>query len=785
VTITQTYRDGELVETVCHGGSENQVIGGSRYDATANTGSYAAKAPEPQKRRDWGNPPKATIDFETRSACSIKDCGSWRYSLDPTTEVMCLAFRLPHWEHGRTALWHPAFPHLGVREANCPELMELKMWVLSGGLVEAHNAWFERGIWTNVMVPRHGWFPIRHEQWRCSAAKCAAYSLPRKLETAVSALRLLVRKDMEGSKVMKKMAKPRKPKVAELKAWAIKRWELVGLKASEIRVSPTMTETGQYHVEVEWGAGEVTAKRAKAGPISPPGSGEGTLPLFWHESVELLERLWEYCRVDVLAEEGLSEALRDLSPLETRVYLMDQAINEHGFQIDGEAVKAALEIVDSIYVDLNRELVEITEGRVQKATQREKMKEWFADNGLILEDTQGATIDGWLARQDLPPKVLRCLQLVRSLGRTSTAKYVAALNWSDPATWRIHGGLLYHGANTGRWSGAGLQPHNFPRGAIKNMELAWEILKTRDVALIEMLYGDVMECLSHALRGLIIPRRGRKFFVADYAAIEARVVFWLAEDEEALNIFRRGECIYCAMGSDIYGRPIVKGVDLDERQLGKQAVLGLGYQMGAPKFVDTCAKYGIHLELDFAKFVVDKYRARFHRVKQMWWDQEKAAIEAVKRRGQTIRCGRVFWRVVEGNGFSVLHCKLPSGRLLSYVDPVVVKRPTPWGDTRDALTFMGVDPYTKKWCRHDTYGGMIVENITQAVARDLMAEAMLRAHEGDTYDVVLSVHDELIAEAVEGEGDVREFEDLMAGLPDWAEGCPVTAEGWSGGRYKK
>jgi DNA polymerase bacteriophage-type len=735
----------------------------------ALTDRQESTAPPLPRRRDWGNPPKATLDFETRSACSIKDCGSWRYSLDPTTQVMCLVFRLPHWEKGRTALWHPAFPHLGVREADCPEVAELKAWILSGGLCEAHNAWFERGIWTNIMVPRHGWFPIRHEQWRCSAAKCAAYSLPRSLENAIGALKLVIRKDMEGSKVMKKMAKPRKPKVAEVKAILLDR---LGLRSKEVVKSlsftRTLTETG-YRVDATWQDGGEQSVTLD-------------LPLFWHESVELLERLWAYCRVDVLAEEGLSEVLRDLSPTETKVYLMDQHINQMGFQVDGEAVAAALQMVDEIYADLNRELVEITDGRVEKATQRVKMKEWFADNGLQLEDTQGSTLDGWLKRGDLPPKVHRCLQLVRSLGRTSTAKYVAALDWADPATWRIHGGLLYHGAGTGRWSGAGLQPHNFPRGNIKDMELAWEILKTRDVALIEMMYGDVMECLSFALRGLIIPTPGRELFVADYAAIEARVVFWLAEDEEALNIFRRKECIYLAMASDIYGKEMKdKVLYASERQLGKQAVLGLGYQMGAPKFVDTCAKYGIHLDLDFAKFVVDKYRNRFWRIKEMWWNQEAAAIEATKRPGTSVRCGRILWRVVD----DVLHCKLPSGRLLSYVGPMVVKRPTPWGTAKDALTYMGVDPYTKKWRRQDTYGGMLVENITQAVARDLMAEAMLRAHDGDTYDVILSVHDELIAEADVGTGDVKEFENLMAGLPDWAEGCPVTAEGWRGFRYKK
>jgi DNA polymerase len=313
------------------------------------------------------------------------------------------------------------------------------------------------------------------------------------------------------------------------------------------------------------------------------------------------------------------------------------------------------------------------------------------------------------------------------------------------------------------------------------MELAWRTIKSRDLQLIEMLYGDAMEALSFALRGIITASPGRKLYVADYAAIEARVVFWLADDQSALDIFRRGECIYCDMASTIYGRTVIKGVDIDERQLGKQAILGLGYGMGGPKFVDTCAKYNIHLELDFSKHVVDLYREKYWRVKKMWYDQEAAAMEAVRRPGNSIRCGKIVWRVVG----AFLYCKLPSGRLLAYCDPIIVKKPTPWGEMRDALTYMGVDPYTKKWRRQDTYGGMLVENITQAVARDLMAESMLAAHEGDTYDPILSVHDELIAEADDGKGDVKEFEHLMATTPAWAEGCPVSAEGWSGYRYKK
>ncbi len=775
--ISQKYVDGELVETISHGGSENQLIGGKAYDeayarkplaqAVGNAVLVDSPATRSTGEITYENVRKATIDFETRSACSIKDCGSWRYSLDPTTQVMCLAFRLPHWEVGRTALWHPAFPHLGLAEADCPELQELFDWIASGELVEAHNAWFERGIWNNICVPRHGWPEIGHRQWRCSAAKAAAHSLPRSLDGCTSALRLRIKKDMEGSKIMKKMAKPRKPRVAEVKGWITSNAGLpVPIKACV--VTTIAGDTG-WSATVAWDGGER----------------EFQLPFYWHESVEMIGQLCAYCRTDVLAEEAVSHRLRDLSERETEMYLMDQAMNMRGFQLDREGIEAALDVVNTIYTDLNQELVELTGGQVQKATQRARMIRWFNDMGLPLEDTQGATLDSWLKREDLEPDVRRGLELVRALGRSSTAKFVAAQNWADPATWRIHGGLLYHGASTGRWSGAGLQPHNFPRGNIKDMSLAWEVIKTRNIPLMEMLYGDVMTLLSHALRGMIIPSKGRKLMVADYAAIEARVVLWLAEDDEALDVFRRGECIYMAMATEIYGRPITDKVkQANERQMGKQAVLGLGYQMGARKFQATLAeKYGIFIELEFAQQIVDTYREKFWRVKKMWWDQEKAAIAATKNPGRTFRCGKVFWRSIDG----FLHCKLPRGRLLGYCDPQVHKKKTPWGDERDCLTYMGVDPYTKKWRRQDTYGGMIVENITQATARDIMADAMLRCHEDELspYDMLLSVHDELVAECDEDQGDVKDFEAVLAHVSDWADGCPVAAEGWCGPRYKK
>jgi len=278
--------------------------------------------------------------------------------------------------------------------------------------------------------------------------------------------------------------------------------------------------------------------------------------------------------------------------------------------------------------------------------------------------------------------------------------------------------------------------------------------------------------------------------------------------------------------------------------MGKQAILGLGFGMGFVTFLFTCRKYGITFtreqvrrivrdrwtelhdymeryffpdrfaapdeqasarktgamrrrriekegltlgevihELVLMKHIVDAYRKKYPSIVQMWEDVEAAAVAAIRSPGRRIesRLGRCTF-VVERR---FLKCYLPSGRALHYCDPRIVMRKTPWGEDKPVILFMGVHPLTKQWSVQDTYGGKLVENVTQATARDLMAEAMLAADESEEYDLLLSVHDELIAEVEEGRGSVREFEELMSRTPRWADGCPVAAEGWRGKRYRK
>lgn len=738
---------------------------------------------------------KATIDFESRSACSIRRTGSWRYSLDPTTEPLCMAFRLPYWEEGRTGLWHPAFPQVGMKASDGEDdLQELFWWILGGGLVEAHNSWFERGIWTNIMTPRYGWPAIPHRSWRCSAAKAATYALPRSLEGAGAALGLSILKDDEGAKVMKKLMKPRKARKKEREDWVKK-------------------------------------------------FGDRPMPLLYHESADLFHILFRYCRQDVLAEEAISTALDDLSPMETEVFLLNEEMNERGFQLDMRAVERALTVIEEDTNRLNAELCELTGGSPSKATQRTKMLEWFESKGLKLYDTQKGTIqealdddgdydsasseddealgDGVDAAETsttidagLPPDVRRGLEILQQLGLSSTAKFVKMREWASPNDGRARGGILYHGATTGRFSGAGIQPHNFPKGFLKEdkhpMTAIWVDILSLDKAQVEAKYGcSMLKLLSHALRGAITARQGRHLFVADYASIEVRVLLWLAEDEEHLDMLRRGVDMYVDMASKIYRRSLTKE-DKDERALGKVAVLGLGYQMGASKFKDSAKTMaGIDIEEDVmcaqcekwsrdhrkerhafvpvhdeptAYLIVETYRSDYWRVKQLWWDCEEAAVQAVLNPGEPQAAGRVVY-VVEDPRF--LFCYLPSGRRLAYPQPEIQERKTPWGAVKNSLTYMGVDQYTRKWRRQTSYGGLLVENITQAVARDIMAEALLRVAQTKVYEPVLTVHDEVVAEAHPLLGDIHEFERVLSEPPAWASDLPIGVEGFSGQRYRK
>lgn len=646
------------------------------------------------------------IDFETRSQVDIKACGAWVYAEHPSTDVLCMAYAV---DGGEVFLWTPDDQIL-------PGIIAARL--IDGDTIEAHNAFFERAIWANVMVKKYGWPAVHPDQWRCSAAKTAARALPRSLEGAGAALGCAIQKSQAGKATMMKVCRPRKPTKADRSVWNT-------------------------------------------------------------DPVDMME-LYEYCKTDVEAERAINAAVRDLSPLELRVWQLDQKINERGVYLDKEAVIAALGLIARQTERLTAEAQALTEGAIKTVGQRNKVLEWVREQDTEIGGYTKQHLTEALAGV-LPDKVRRLLEIRQQLGKTSTAKFQAMLN-SVCSDGRIRDTLMYHGATTGRWTGKLVQLQNIPRGNVSDPETAIAIIKSGNLELLELLYGNVMATISSCIRGMLVASPGHDFVVADYASIETRVLFWLAGEDRGLQMYRDNADLYVDMASAIYRKP-VEQITKDEREMGKRAVLGCGYSMGGKKFKMTCKTYAnVDIEEDFALYVVQKYREKYAPVPRLWYAQEGAAVEAVRFPGKIVPCGKVSWLL----DAKVLYCRLPSGRKLAYNSPEIKVVEKPWGGDGYQLSYMGMDSKTKQWTRQHSYGGMLVENITQAVARDLMAEAMLRVEEHG-FEIVLSVHDELVAEIPEAadEGAIHGFCTLMAGKPQWAADIPIKAEGWRGKRYKK
>jgi len=488
----------------------------------------------------------------------------------------------------------------------------------------------------------------------------------------------------------------------------------------------------------------------------------------FEEDPELMKSLEDYCIQDVKTERAIDAMLPELSNTEQTVWFMDQLINQRGIYVDTEALDKCLAMIEEETELLKKEIVRLTDGKLSNVSQRAAVLKYFKQEGTVLPDFTKATVQAALDAGQVPPHLRKILLIRQQLGLTSTAKY-KALKAAVSSDDRLRDTLIYHSASTGRWGGKIVQMQNLPRGTVKDTDSAIDIIKYGDIDSVRMMYGNVMGALSSCVRGMFTAPDGHDLIVADYAAIEARVLAWLAGQDDAVKVFAAGEDIYVKMAQVIYNDKTITAEDTEKRRLGKQAVLGCGYQMGAPRFKDTCRSYGIIVDDALAERAVGAYRKSFKKVVKYWYDQERTARTAMSCGVASL--GNITWKM-EGD---FLYCTLPSGRRLAYHKPKL---------EGTQIKYMTTDSVTRKYMRKDTYGGKLVENITQAVARDLLARAMVKA-EYAGYKIVLTVHDELVAEVPKDFGSVEEFCNIITETPEWAKGCPVAAEGWRGERYKK
>ena len=552
------------------------------------------------------------------------------------------------------------------------------------------------------------------DSWHCSAVQAAVLALPRSLEDVGAVLGLDERKMKEGKELIRYFCVPCKPTKAN-------------------------------------------------------GGRRRNLPCHAPEKWEVFK---SYCMRDVDVEKAIRRKLGKF-PIpegEMEVYRLDQRINDRGVLVDMGLVRQA--------VRCERLHKEVVTGRAYELTGLEnpnsvaQLKGWLGENGVEAESLSKKAVAELIEGADGEVEELLRLRLL--MAKTSVKKY-EAMERSVCSDGRVHGLLQFYGANrTGRWAGRLVQVQNLPQNHLPDLELARRLVREGRFEDVELFYGSTPEVLSELIRTAFVPEEGCRFVVADFSAIEARVLAWLAGERWRLEVFSSHGKIYEASAAAMFHVPVeevTKGSPL--RQKGKIAELGLGYGGAAGALISMGALDMGLSEEELPSLVAVWRRANPH-ITQFWWDVDKAAVEAVVKRTRT-RAGRIAFEYRSG----ILFVMLPSGRRLAYVKPRMgVNR---FG--REGLTYEGILE-NKKWGRIETYGPKLVENIVQGTARDLLAEAMLRV-EKKGYPIVMHCHDEIIAEVPERTGSVEEMCEMMAVCPSWAEGLPLRADGYECGFYQK
>jgi DNA polymerase len=550
--------------------------------------------------------------------------------------------------------------------------------------------------------------------WRCSEVQAAMLGLPLHLEGVAQVLQLEEQKMSEGKALIRYFCMPCKPTAANggrtrnLPSDAPEKWEQ--FKAYNIR-----------DVEVE---------------------------------LAIRKKLEKY---------PIPEAEHDL-------YVLDQKINDRGFQADMNFVMQAITCDRQFSVAATEKAYELT--GLENPNSVAQLKDWLAGRGVEVESLSKKNVQELVGETE--GEVKEALKLRLLMAKTSVRKY-EALERAVCSDGRVHGLLQFYGANrTGRWAGRLVQVQNLPQNHLEDLKLARDLVKEGRFEDIELLFGNTPGVLSELIRTAFVPKEGHRFIVADFSAIEARVISWLAGEKWRLEVFASHGKIYEAAASMMFHVPIeevTKGSPL--RQKGKISELACGYGGGVGA-LKAMGALEMGVEEDELQGLIDNWRTANPRIVNFWWEVDKAAITAVKERTKTRTHGIIF---TYQSG--MLFVTLPSGRNLVYVKPKLMLNK--FG--REGLTYEGIGA-TKKWERIETYGPKIVENIVQATSRDLLADAMLRLDQAG-FAIVAHVHDEVICEVPEGESSVEEICSFMSKGPKWAQGLPLTADGYECEFYQK
>lgn len=570
----------------------------------------------------------------------------------------------------------------------------------------AHNAPFERGAYR-----REFGFYQPPKEWVDTMILCAMNGLPMSLDAAGAALQLPQQKLKEGTALINYFCKPCKP---------------------------TITNGGRTR----------------------------NLP---HHDPERWARFKAYAGRDVETMRLIHKRLAryPVTELERKVWALDTRINERGVLVDLDLARAAIAVDETFKAEHLQEMQRLT--GLDNPNSVAQLKDWLEGVGLFCESLNKESVAD-LRKAATDPTTRRVLELRQLLGKTSTKKYEAMVNAAG-ADSRVRGITQYYGAGrTGRWAGRLVQLQNLPQNHLDDIGAVREIVRAKDLEVLELIYDSVPDVLSQLIRTAFIAKPGHTFLVSDYAAIEARVIAYLAGEKWRMEVFAQGGDIYCSSASQMFKVPVVKhGINGHLRQKGKVAELACGYGGGVAALKAFGAdKMGL-TEAEMQD-IVTQWRAASPTIPKLWRDVERAAKAAINGRPTRLACGVSYYRDADA-----LRCRLPSGRVLTYWSP--------WLDKDGSICFMGQNQTTRKWEKADTWGGKLVENIVQAVARDCLAVAMVRLEEAG-YKIVFHVHDEVVIEAPDG-SRWEDAAEIMGRPIDWAPGLLLRGDGYETKFYMK
>nr|DAF19222.1 MAG TPA: DNA polymerase I [Caudoviricetes sp.] len=574
----------------------------------------------------------------------------------------------------------------------------------------AFNAGFER-----ICLSRYLGYPTGNyldpESWRCSMIWAATMGLPLSLEGVGAVLGLEKQKLTEGKDLIKYFCQPCAP----------------------TKSNGQRTRNLPCHAPEKW----LAFKKYNIRDVETEMSIQARLAKF-----PVPESVWEE-------------------------YHIDQEINDRGVALDMELVRQAIQMDGRSSSELTQAMKELT--ALENPNSVQQMKLWLADNGLET-DTLGKKAVAEMLKT-APPQLQTVLSLRQQLAKSSVKKY-QAMETAVCADGRARGMFQFYGANrTGRWAGRIIQMQNLPQNHLEDLSEARSLVRNGDFEAVEMLYEDVPDTLSQLIRAAFVPQGDRKFIVADFSAIEARVIAWFAGEEWRQKVFAEGKDIYCASASQMFGVPVEKhGINGHLRQKGKIAELALGYG-GSVGALKAMGALDMGLTEEELPPLVDAWRQANPNITKLWWDVDRAVMEAVRFKHETETHGIVF-----SCRSGMLFITLPSGRRLAYVKPKI-------GTNKfggDCITYEGVGG-TKKWERLDSYGPKFVENIVQATARDILCYAIKTLR---CCSIVMHIHDEVVIEA-DRRMSLQAVCDQMGRTPPWAKGLQLRADGYETDFYKK